>query len=1250
MTQKRRKSLFILGSVIIGITALLIVYFILIGAGVIQPRQNRLVFTSGSAHKLYDGTEITCDEWALTSGSVGEGYRIEATVIGSQTEVGSSDNLMSVIIYDAEGVDVTDKYTIDYLLGTLTIDPIMLSLSTSSADKLYDGTPLTKDGWAWVSGEEDLLDGHRIDVTVTGTLTNAGSVDNTVIARVYDSSNKDVTSTYGFDNAYGKLTVLRRPLTIFSGSADKLYDGTPLTFDVYGLENGSLLSGHIINYDYDTSLTYPGSIPNNVRASIVDTMYNDVTGNYELTYNFGTLTVYEPETTVTPGGDVKEPEKGGEEGGESGGEEGGESGGEGEGSSSGGASLDRSGDIATEGDKSEESERTDNLVFYRIRTGVDGTVYLRDYSFGDYTGTKWNSATAYLSGVLNPNYLASEALLNGGASQTWLEVTVVQNSLPYMTPYYTTTYDTVGNDVHSGSDGLAMNAQYYCSYIAYDYLSGGISAVHSTYSGLERAYSAFVRENYLAVPDSTKAAMLAIARENGLDVDSPTLLADVRNYIQNAAVYDDAYSFEVTDDIAVYFLTEAKRGICQHFATAATLMYRSLGIPARYTTGFATPAAAFENTDVTGEYAHAWVEIYVDGVGWVSVEVTAGGVRGEGGSSGGGEGGGEIETKPVTVRPVTTEKIYDGYTLYPTQALEGNAASLFGVGTYYDVVISGEQKSVGMKSSMIESLTVYDRDGNDITGNYDITYELGELWAYYSELTITGYDKIREYDGTTLWGRDADFEVTKGELTEGHSFRVRSIANITDVGETMNPFTVTITDVYGIDVTDFYKIDYVHGLLGITKRAITVQTGSAKDVYDGSPLTERTWEIIEGSLPDNHIIEYISFSGKQTDVGTSKNTVLNLEILDTLRYSYATNNFDISYVYGDLTVTKRAITVTTADGQKPYDGTPLTARRCSVTEGSLAPTDRISTDNLSFTNSQTEVGSCENTLDTELFAIYRENYNATQNYDVTFVYGTLTVTERDAAINITVRPADLWKVYDGTPLTSTGNYTIAGGMLIDGDSLVVTTSGSQTEVGVGVSVITSCYAVSAGGERVSEDKYNFIFRTGQLRVYYASLIFGSRDYTYTYDGMVHSGGGAFVSSGALQSGHTVEYSYTASHTNVGRTGNAFGVVIRDGMGEDVTNLYKIAYDFGVLEIVAYEVTVTAGSASKTYDGNALTCDSWTCSELPIGFRVSVTVSGTQINRGRSANIVRSVTVYNAKGEDVTNNFTVRRVNGTLTVE
>lgn len=82
------------------------------------------------------------------------------------------------------------------------------------------------------------------------------------------------------------------------------------------------------------------------------------------------------------------------------------------------------------------------------------------------------------------------------------------------------------------------------------------------------------------------------------------------------------------EDFVGTFLTETKRGYCTYFASAAVLLYRYMGIPARYVEGFAVSKSDFTQSDsgyecvVKDTAAHAWVEVFVNKVGWISVDVT----------------------------------------------------------------------------------------------------------------------------------------------------------------------------------------------------------------------------------------------------------------------------------------------------------------------------------------------------------------------------------------------------------------------------------------------------------------------------------------------------------------------------------------------------------------------------------------------------------------------------------------------------
>jgi transglutaminase-like putative cysteine protease len=71
------------------------------------------------------------------------------------------------------------------------------------------------------------------------------------------------------------------------------------------------------------------------------------------------------------------------------------------------------------------------------------------------------------------------------------------------------------------------------------------------------------------------------------------------------------------------FLFHTHAGYCQHFAGAAALLLRAAGIPSRVVVGFATGEKIAEHTwAVRDEDAHAWIEVYFPGVGWVPFNPT----------------------------------------------------------------------------------------------------------------------------------------------------------------------------------------------------------------------------------------------------------------------------------------------------------------------------------------------------------------------------------------------------------------------------------------------------------------------------------------------------------------------------------------------------------------------------------------------------------------------------------------------------
>lgn len=149
---------------------------------------------------------------------------------------------------------------------------------------------------------------------------------------------------------------------------------------------------------------------------------------------------------------------------------------------------------------------------------------------------------------------------------------------------------------------------------------------------VENSYAAYAKSHYLSVPEGF-GDLQKQCDEQKLkrgDVDK------IREYIQSFLA--DGYEFDLDvpklpagKDFVKYFLYESKTGYSTHYASAAVIMFRMFGIPARYVVGYAAPQNLF-TSQPDGTYtavlqddnSHAWAEIYINGVGWTPAEMTPG--------------------------------------------------------------------------------------------------------------------------------------------------------------------------------------------------------------------------------------------------------------------------------------------------------------------------------------------------------------------------------------------------------------------------------------------------------------------------------------------------------------------------------------------------------------------------------------------------------------------------------------------------
>ena len=263
----------------------------------ISPRS--ITITAESAKKEYDTKALTQNTAKITEGSLASGHKVSAIEInGSQTEVGTSKNVIkagSVKISDASGKDVTANYTITLKEGTLEVTGKAITdiTITVNESKVYDGTPLTLTADK-IKVTPALPSGYTISATFSASeRTDAGKDEITLTnIAIKDASGNDVTAKFNTKVEKGSLEVTKRPLTVTTGNKTKVYDGKALTDRTVPTVEGQV-NGHNIELKFTGTQTKVGSSDNSVEVlSIKDSATKaEVTGNYEITYKFGKLTV-----------------------------------------------------------------------------------------------------------------------------------------------------------------------------------------------------------------------------------------------------------------------------------------------------------------------------------------------------------------------------------------------------------------------------------------------------------------------------------------------------------------------------------------------------------------------------------------------------------------------------------------------------------------------------------------------------------------------------------------------------------------------------------------------------------------------------------------------------------------------------------------------------------------------------------------------------------------------------------------------
>ncbi|MEU9386761.1 DUF3488 and transglutaminase-like domain-containing protein, partial [Streptomyces sp. NPDC048279] len=264
-----------------------------------------------------------------------------------------------------------------------------------------------------------------------------------------------------------------------------------------------------------------------------------------------------------------------------------------------------------------------------VRTGTADVsdLYLRIVSLDEFDGTTWKPAQRHITGV--PDTFPTPAGLGGDVKRATVRTTIsaadwyAQDWLPMPYPPSAVKiagswrYEPVGMTLVGDHGQNTRGETYQVTSLDVQPTADQLAAAPEP--------SAAMKKDYTKVPSSLPSVVAQTARE---------VTAGSANHYEEAVKLQDYFAvnggFQYDTQVqvgrgegAIANFLKQKRGFCVHFSFAMAAMARTLGIPARVAVGFAPGTPQADGTVSVGlKDAHAWPELYFEGVGWTRFEPT----------------------------------------------------------------------------------------------------------------------------------------------------------------------------------------------------------------------------------------------------------------------------------------------------------------------------------------------------------------------------------------------------------------------------------------------------------------------------------------------------------------------------------------------------------------------------------------------------------------------------------------------------
>ena len=612
----------------------------------------------------------------------------------------------------------------------------------------------------------------------------------------------------------------------------------------------------------------------------------------------------------------------------------------------------------------------------------------------------------------------------------------------------------------------------------------------------------------------------------------------------------------------------------------------------------------------------------------------------------------EITKRDVELISGSDEKVYDGTPLTKNHILIAGDQFVPGEGADYDV--TGSQTNAGSSDNEF----TYRLNSSTKAINYNIKITPGTLKVTPVTdnviVTITEHSGSAKYDGTEKTVTGYDVAIDNELYTENDfTFSGNDVIKATDA------------DIYNMELkpSDFNNISHnfasvtfkiVDGTLNISRRDVTLTSATDSKTYDGKPLTNDNVAVGGDGFAEGEGAVY-NVTGSQTEAGFSNNT-FSYELKDNTK----TDNYNITSFEGILTVSSSedevVVTITGNKDTQKYDGTEKTVEgyTVSITSPLYKESD--------FTFDGTALVKGTN-ADTYMMGLSEENFtNTNKNFaKVTFhvIDGSLVIEKR----NLVLTSASAQKVYNGTELTAK-DVTVSGDGFVKGEGASYDITGTQTTVGDSENTFT--YKLN---ENTNADNYTIETKNGSLLVTPVTdqvvVTLKENSGTEVYDGTEKTVTGYTVADISNKLYTDKDFTFTGNAEVKGTDAGTYDMELKaedfQNINPNFTNVVFKVED-GALEITRRQVTFQADSGEKKYDGEELAVPTWKLEDgtLADGQQEIAHVEGSQTLVGESENKITDLKIFanvasqkaegsETEAQDVTKNYSIILLAGLLKV-